>query len=56
MQTQAAARSKVKTLTKYNANIASAICAITQVSSDSQLTSYWQTRADLKATDYQQQL
>jgi hypothetical protein len=56
MQTQAAARSKVKTLTEYNANIASAICAIAQVSSDSQLTSYWRTQADLKATDYQQQL
>jgi hypothetical protein len=56
MQAQVAARTKVKTLTEYNANIASAIRAISQVSSDAQLTSYWRTRADLKASDYQQQL
>jgi hypothetical protein len=56
MQTQVAARSKVKTLTEYNANIASAIRAIAQVPSDDRLPAYWRTRADLKATDYQQQL
>jgi hypothetical protein len=41
MQTQVAARTKVRTLTKYNANIASAIWAIPQVSLDAPLTSYW---------------
>jgi hypothetical protein len=56
MQTQVAAKSRVKSLTEYNANIASAIRAIAQVQSDAQLPAYWQTQANRKATDYQQQL
>jgi hypothetical protein len=55
-QAQAAAKAKSKTLTEYNSNIASAIRAIAQVSDNAQLTSYWCTRAELKASDYQQQL
>jgi hypothetical protein len=55
-QAQAAAKAKSKTLTEYNSNVASAIHAIVQVSDDAQLTSYWSTRAELKASAYQQQL
>jgi hypothetical protein len=53
-QAQAAAKAKSKTLTEYISNISSAI--ISQVSNDTQLTSYWRMRAKLKASDYQQQL
>jgi hypothetical protein len=56
MQTQVAAKSRVKSLTKYNANIASTIRAIARMQSDAQLPAYWRTQANLKATDYQQQL
>jgi hypothetical protein len=55
-QAQAVAKARTKTLTEYNANIASAIRAISQVSDNSQLTSYWRTRAELEASDYQQQI
>jgi hypothetical protein len=56
MQTQVPAKARIKSLTEYNANIASAIRAIAQVPSDAQLPAYWRTRADLRATDYRQQL
>ena len=55
-QAQAVAKARTKTLSEYNPNIASAIRAIAQVSSDLHLPSYWRSRADLKASDYQQQL
>jgi hypothetical protein len=55
-QAQAAAKAKSKTLTEYNSNLVSAIPAIVQVSTDAQLPSYWRTRAELKASDYHQQL
>jgi hypothetical protein len=50
-QVQAVAKAKTKTLLEYNANIVSAIRAIAQVSGDRQLSSYWCTRAELKASN-----
>jgi hypothetical protein len=55
-QAQAAVKAKSKTLREHNSNVASAICAIAQVSTGAQLPSCWRTRAKLKASDYQQQL
>jgi hypothetical protein len=56
MQSQVTVKSKVRTLTEYNANIASAICTIAQVSSDAQFPAYLQTWANLEATNYLEQL